>query len=93
LVRASARASSPMKKITTIRRIRGKRTRIQDNAVYPLWQRTFSKKVHNPTNRAFTNKLLTDTPLAVITIEITLNTKYTMAGGQRSIYLWVGLFL
>jgi hypothetical protein len=76
-----------MKKTATRSKRIGKRTRIHDNAVYPLWHRKFSKKVHKPTNRAFTNKLLTDTPLTVATIEITLNTKYTRAGVQRSIYL------
>jgi hypothetical protein len=76
-----------MKKARTTSRIIGKSTRIQDNAVYPLWHRTFSKKVHRMTNRALVNKLLVDIPLAMATKEIALRTKYTRAGVQRSIYL------
>lgn len=53
----------------------GKSTRTQDKAVYPLWHRTFNKKVQSPTNRALTNKLLTEFPFAMPINEITLRTK------------------
>ena len=82
-------AACPMKKTRITRTIIGKRTRIHDKAVNPLWHRTFSKKVQSSTNRALTNKLLGEVPLAVATNEIALRTKYTRAGVQRSIYLYI----
>jgi hypothetical protein len=49
-----------MKKTIMRRTIIGKRTRIQDKAVNPLWHRTFSKKVQRSTNSALTNNVLAE---------------------------------
>jgi hypothetical protein len=86
-------AACPMKKIITTRTIIGKRTRIQDKAVKPLWHRTFSKKVQRSTNSALTNKVLAELCRAVARNEIALRTKYTRAGVQSSIYLYIRFIL
>jgi hypothetical protein len=56
-------------------KIRGRRTRTQDNAVYPLWHRAFNKNVQRKTNNACKKRLLSVMPFAVAINEIALKTK------------------
>jgi hypothetical protein len=56
-------------------KIRGRRTRTQDNAVYPLWHRAFKRNVQRKMNNACKKRLLAVIHFAVAINEIVLKTK------------------